>query len=134
MFPGTVQDNLLLPFALAFRRKKKSVPETEYRYLMEQLGLSDKLLFQNASTLSGGEAARVSLIRALLTGPRVLMLDEPTAYLDTQSQAHVMKSLQRWVEERPQNGMILVSHKEEDLQFLGRFSLVNLEPHSTLET
>jgi tungstate transport system ATP-binding protein len=49
--------------------------------VLEQVGL-DKLSRQRARTLSGGEAQRVSLARAMVLDPDVLLLDEPTANLD----------------------------------------------------
>jgi tungstate transport system ATP-binding protein len=49
--------------------------------VLEQVGL-DKLARQRARTLSGGEAQRVSLARAMVLDPDVLLLDEPTANLD----------------------------------------------------
>jgi putative ABC transport system ATP-binding protein len=50
--------------------------------MLERVGLDAALLDQDAATLSGGEAQRVCLGRALLVGPQVLVADEPTASLD----------------------------------------------------
>jgi putative ABC transport system ATP-binding protein len=71
-------------------------------------------LEQSAKTLSGGEAARMALIRALLLEPEVLLLDEPTAYLDEDNRQHLLTLLKYWVAEKSR-AIVMVSHNEQDL-------------------
>lgn len=59
---------------------------------LEWIGLSH-LAKENATTLSGGERQRIALARALLRRPRILLLDEPTAHLDTVSQSYIASLL-----------------------------------------
>lgn len=73
-------DNVVLP-ALA-RGEDRWGAEARGRQLLEELGLSS-IADQNANTLSGGEAQRVGVARSLITGPDLLLADEPTANLDT---------------------------------------------------
>ena len=66
--------------------------ETRARALLEQRGLG-KLADSKAKGLSGGERQRVALCRALLTDPRLLILDEPTAHLDDANAVAIAEEL-----------------------------------------
>ena len=74
IFPGTVLDN----FAVA----APNVDEDRAHHVLDDVGMPRDLLARPADRLSGGEAQRMSIARALLTEPTVLLADEPTAALD----------------------------------------------------
>src|SRR5437870_8445335 len=73
-----------LAFALTIRKWDRSVVEARVRELAELLGISP-LLERKPRGLSGGEAQRVALGRALAFHPPVLLLDEPLAALDSET-------------------------------------------------
>ncbi|MCL4441464.1 MAG: ATP-binding cassette domain-containing protein [Firmicutes bacterium] len=79
MFSGNVYDNVAL--GLRLRDVKTKEVRAKVFQALETVGLTD-LTKRSAATLSGGEAQRIALARALVVNPRVLLLDEPTANLD----------------------------------------------------
>lgn len=81
---GTIRDNLLLPWTLKVSRGTQVPPDDELRELLQAAQL-DVPLDRDAAKLSGGQAARVALLRAFATKPRVLLLDEVDAALDDAS-------------------------------------------------
>jgi lipoprotein-releasing system ATP-binding protein len=81
------------------------------RTLLEQVGLKDRLDHRPAA-LSGGERQRVSLARALITRPQLLLCDEPTGNLDHQS-AEVVASLLMDLHKQQETILIVVTHSAE---------------------
>lgn len=76
--------------------------------LLHLVGLGDRLHHQPAQ-LSGGERQRVAIARALANEPAILLADEPTGNLDSQSGMEVMELLQKINRERAMT-MLLVTH------------------------
>lgn len=69
-------------------------------------------------SLSGGEQQRVALARALVTGPRVLLLDEPLSALDPATKAHIMDDLRAWIAGRA-IPVLYVTHDRNEVFALG---------------
>lgn len=116
MFEGSVEQNLQLPFNLAVIAKELAYDEVQADTYLQELGLSPEILVQEATTLSGGEAARIAIIRSLLINPEILLLDEPTAYLDEANRQKLMKILMQWLQDKPSRAIIIVSHQSEDFE------------------
>ncbi len=77
LFPGTVLDNV----RFGPQQQGIELPAQTAEHLLEEVGLAERVR-SGVHYLSGGEAQRVSLARALANSPSVLLLDEPTSALD----------------------------------------------------
>ena len=85
------------------------LPGNELERVSTELSLTEQLLDANIGTLSGGQFQKVLIAFALLGGPNVLLVDEPTASLDELSEERIYELLQSL---QKKNGMtiLLVSH------------------------
>ena len=88
----TVFENVA--FALEVIGKKRNVVRTQVPEVLRLVGLQDKL-DKLPDQLSGGEAQRVSIARAIVNRPPLLVCDEPTGNLDPQSSRGIMDLLER---------------------------------------
>ena len=75
------------------------MPESAIDELLEQVGLAE-YRERSALTLSGGEAQRVAITRALANAPEVLLLDEPTSALDETAKLGVESLLESLIRQR----------------------------------
>lgn len=128
LIAGTLEENILLNLPL-------DTTETDrlqaLKFALYQSTLDDDLargalsldynVEEYGANLSGGQRQKVALARAVAPRPRVLLLDEPTAGLDTESEHRIMQRLEEWLDV----SLIMVSHSARALALTQR--LVVLE-------
>lgn len=102
----TVEKNISYPLKLRGWNRQRM--EERIGALAEELGLTE-LRTQKSWTLSGGEAQKVALARALSFRPGLLLLDEPTANVDPSTTAEIEQMLRK-INEREGTTVILVTH------------------------
>ena len=102
----TALENVQVPmFGRGLGRRER---EARARTLLDDVGLSERV-GSYPPTLSGGERLRVAIARSLANGPRLLLADEPTGALDTETGAHVLDVLQ-WVRAQHGTTILLVTN------------------------
>ncbi len=120
----TCLENCLEPLVYLKACEKKEAIERIYM-LMEDLALPKDILFKQVGMISGGEAQRICLVRALSIKPRVLILDESTSGLDYELSLHIMDYLKRW-QRGNKSAIMLISHDEHIARGLcGRVYMMN---------
>lgn len=102
----TVEENIILPLTLD--GEKVAVMKKKVREIAPRLGIAS-LLNKRIAEISGGQAQRVAVARAMIHQPELLLADEPTGNLDTKSSRDVMGLLQQLNEEE-QATILLVTH------------------------
>lgn len=124
----TVYENVAL--GLKLRRLPRAEIKQRVDYWLERLGIAH-LAGRQAFSLSGGEARRVSLARALVLRPRLLFFDEPTAALDTPTRQALLADLKALLAE---NGCtaVYVTHDYSEVKLLAHH-LVVLEQGRVLQ-
>jgi ABC-type multidrug transport system ATPase subunit len=104
LFPDSAHVGEVLEEALIF-----SGHDADPVSLLKSVGLSGDFMDQSVSKISGGEKRRLSLARALCSGPRILLLDEPTSGLDLPV-AHEVMQLLRELCDRHKLTIVTTSH------------------------
>jgi putative ABC transport system ATP-binding protein len=95
LFPGTVAENV----CFGPLQDGRTMSGAEVELLLEQVGLGG-YSGRDVATLSGGEAQRVAITRALANAPEVLLLDEPTSALDEVAKRDVEELLESLIRKR----------------------------------
>jgi ABC-type oligopeptide transport system ATPase subunit len=85
------------------------------RHMIERVGITEEQLKKFPHEISGGQAQRLSIARALSLKPRLLVCDEPTSMLDVSVQAHILKLIKE-ANEKYGVSMLFISHDLEVIQ------------------
>lgn len=104
---ANVYQNIILPLRLD---GKRNVDEMYLKEIVKKLSLEDKLKVR-PNQLSGGQQQRVAIARALSTKPAIILADEPTGNLDSETGGQVIELFQKTLKDIGQT-MIMITHNE----------------------
>jgi ATP-binding cassette, subfamily B, putative efflux pump len=115
LYEGTIRENILFPRPNA--TEEQLIEAVQGAYVHEftdrfEDGL-DTVIGERGFKLSGGQRQRMSIARALLADPKVIILDEATSNLDTESESFIQKSLGRLMENRT---TFVIAHRLSTIQ------------------
>jgi len=114
----TAEENIVLPLTLAGRK-----PDPDWiELLISTVGLGDRRTHR-PSELSGGQAQRVAVARALASKPSVVFADEPTGNLDSKASDEVLKLLRKAVDDFHQT-VVMVTHEAHAAAYADRIVIL----------
>jgi putative ABC transport system ATP-binding protein len=119
LFPGSVADNLRFGPA----QQGETLPRGAIEDLLGKVGLPG-YADRGVANLSGGEAQRVSIARALANQPRVLLLDEPTSALDQQAKMGVEALIQEIIRQNKLTCIVVTHDMEQAVRIADRVMLM----------
>ena len=101
-----VIENVMLP--LKYQKVEKSLRYERAEEVLEAVGLA-KRIHHKPNELSGGQKQRVAIARAMITKPKILLADEPTGALDSETGKQVMEMFRR-INSEQNTTVIIVTH------------------------
>lgn len=110
LFEGTIRENILFPRPNATEDELQSAVNAAYvNEFTDRFddGL-DTMIGERGVKLSGGQRQRLAIARAILANPKIIILDEATSSLDTESEALIQKSLTELIKDRT---TIVIAHR-----------------------
>jgi len=110
LFDGTIRENILFGRPEASQKEiEEAVEAAHVKEFTDRLADGvETLIGERGVKLSGGQRQRVSIARALLANPRVLILDEATSNLDTESESYIQESLKTLMKGRT---TLVIAHR-----------------------
>jgi subfamily B ATP-binding cassette protein MsbA len=110
LYEGTIRENIL--FAKAEATEEQLLAAVKGAYVNEFTDRFDEglntLIGERGVKLSGGQRQRLAIARAILANPKIIILDEATSSLDTESEALIQKSLSELIKDRT---TIVIAHR-----------------------
>jgi subfamily B ATP-binding cassette protein MsbA len=110
LFEGTIRDNILFPRPNATEDELQNAVKAAYvdEFTNRFDDGLETLIGERGVKLSGGQRQRLAIARAILANPKIIILDEATSNLDTESEALIQKSLNALVKDRT---TIVIAHR-----------------------
>ena len=105
----TLQDNIFLPLVLSGKNYRDMI--SRLRPIAPKLGI-EEILLKYPYEVSGGQKQRAAIARAIITNPKLILADEPTGNLDSDTAGEIIEILKKLAKER-NKCVIVVTHSKE---------------------
>lgn len=124
LFAGTVAENIAYAKPDATRQDIIAAAKlaNAHDFIMKLPDGYETMLGKRKNNLSGGEKQRLSIARAVLVNPKILILDEATASVDTETERRIQEALERLVKGRT---TIAIAHRLSTLRNADRLVVVD---------
>ncbi|CAB9520582.1 Lactococcin-G-processing and transport ATP-binding protein LagD [Seminavis robusta] len=139
LFAGTIRDNILLgkPDATEAEIETAAKAAAAHEFILDQTDGYDTDIGSGGSLLSGGQRQRIAIARAIVSDPKMLVLDEATAALDNESEKIVQAALDNLQKIQPRTTLVvahrLTTVKDCDkIAVLGNGGVIELGSHGEL--
>lgn len=131
LFQGSIGENIALAKPGASQQDIEAAAKAAniHSFILQSEKDYDTLIGEKGIKLSGGERQRLSIARAILMNPQVLVLDEPTSSLDQQNEREVLQALNELMHNRT---TLVVAHRLSTIQNAGQ--ILYMENGTILET
>ena len=115
LYSGTIRENILFPRPNASEEEVISAAKGAYVHEFTDKFVDglDTVIGERGIKLSGGQKQRISIARALLADPKIIILDEATSNLDTESETFIQKSLNTLMKDRT---TLVIAHRLSTIQ------------------
>jgi ATP-binding cassette subfamily B protein len=124
LFNGTVADNIAYgkPEASLDEVAAAAMAANAHDFILDFPEGYDTIVGERGARVSGGERQRLSIARAILRNPRILILDEATASVDTQTEAQIQEALERLIKGRT---TFAIAHRLSTLKNAHRLLIID---------
>ncbi len=124
LFPGTIRDNVAYarPDAAPEEIIRAAKAANAHEFILRFPDAYDTVVGERGQRLSGGERQRISIARAILNNPAILILDEATASVDTETERLIQEAINRLVENRT---TFAIAHRLSTLRHADRLVVLS---------